>query len=117
LLCGDSSAFEFAQSRLPFVYQLRCLTRSPLGTGKHSFRMDALPCWYVWLAGGMIGHMILGNYPAHRGETYNRILYKLHGCMLRLMRSVDRLEPPTSSTMICVPRWVLAARATTKVIR
>jgi hypothetical protein len=75
LLCGDSGAVEFDQSGLPFVYQLRSLTRAALGTGKHPLHMEALLCRLVWLAGGMIGHMILMHNT--RGETYNRILYKL----------------------------------------
>jgi hypothetical protein len=33
LLCSDSSAVEFDQPGLPFVYQLRGLTRAALGTG------------------------------------------------------------------------------------
>jgi len=56
---GDSGAVEFDQSQLPFLYQLRSLTRAALGTGKHSLHMEALLCRFVWLAGGMIGHMIL----------------------------------------------------------
>ena len=56
---GDSGAVEFDQSQLPFVYQLRGLTGAALGTGKHSLHMEALLCRFVWLAGGMIGHMIL----------------------------------------------------------
>ena len=56
---GHPGAVEFNQARLPFVYQFRGLTRSPLGTGKHSLRVDALLSRFVWFAGGMIGHMIL----------------------------------------------------------
>jgi len=59
LFGGDSGAVEVSQTRLPFVDQLRCLMRAPLGTGKHSLHMDALLCRLVWLAGGMIGHMFL----------------------------------------------------------
>ena len=44
---GDSGAVEFDQSQLPFVYQLRSLTRAALGTGKHSLHMDALLCRFV----------------------------------------------------------------------
>ena len=44
---GDSGAVEFDQSQLPFVYQLRCLTRAALGTGKHSLHMEALLCRFV----------------------------------------------------------------------
>ena len=56
---GDSGAVEFDQARLPFVYQFRSLTRTPLGTGKHSLRMDALLDRVGWLAGGLIEHIIL----------------------------------------------------------
>jgi autotransporter translocation and assembly factor TamB len=56
---SDSGAVEFDQTGLPFVYQLRCLTRAALGTGKHPLHMDALLYRLVGLAGGMIGHMIL----------------------------------------------------------
>jgi hypothetical protein len=56
---GDSGAVELDQTRLPFVYQFPGLTRAPLGTGKHSLRMDALQSGFVRFAGGMIGHMIL----------------------------------------------------------
>jgi hypothetical protein len=59
LLCRDSGTVEFDQAQLPFVYKLGCLTRAALGTGKHSLCMEALLCRFVWLAGGMIGHMIL----------------------------------------------------------
>ena len=47
LLCSDSGAVELDQSQLPFLYQLRSLTRAALGTGKHSLHMDALLCRFV----------------------------------------------------------------------
>jgi hypothetical protein len=56
---SDSGAVEFEQTGLPFVYQLRGLTGAALGTGKHPLHMDTLLGRFVWLAGGMIGHMIL----------------------------------------------------------
>jgi hypothetical protein len=56
---SNSGAVKFDQTGLPFVYQLRGLTRATLGTGKHPLDMDALLCRLVWLAGGMIEHMIL----------------------------------------------------------
>ncbi len=59
LLSSDSGAVEFDQAGLPFVYQFRGLTRAALGTGQHPLHMDALLCRFVWLAGGMIKHMIL----------------------------------------------------------
>jgi hypothetical protein len=59
LFGGHSSAVEFDQTGLPFVYQLRGLTRAALGAGKHPLHMDALLGRFVGRAGGMIGHMIL----------------------------------------------------------
>jgi hypothetical protein len=44
---GDSGAVEFDQSQLPFVYQLRGLTRAALGTSKHPLHMKALLCRFV----------------------------------------------------------------------
>ena len=59
LLRGNSSAIKFGKAQLPFVHQLRGLTRAPLGAGKHPLRMNALLRRFVeWLAGGMIGHTI-----------------------------------------------------------
>ena len=44
---GDSGAVEFDQSQLPFVYQLRSLSRAALGTSKHPLHMEALLCRFV----------------------------------------------------------------------
>jgi hypothetical protein len=59
LFGGHSGAVEFDQTGLPFVYQLRGLTRAALGAGKHPLHMDALLGRFVRPAGGMLGHMIL----------------------------------------------------------
>ena len=48
-----------------------------LGAGKHSLRMEALLRRFVWLAGGMIGHINLTQISRIQGERHNRILYKL----------------------------------------
>ena len=65
---GDSGAVEFDQTGLPFVYQLRGLTRTPLGAGQHPLHMDALLCRFVGLAGGMIWHTILTQTLADTGR-------------------------------------------------
>lgn len=65
LPCSDSSAVELDQSRLPFLYQLRGLTRAALGTGKHSLRMDALLCRLVELSNDFLPIF----YETCRGST------------------------------------------------